>query len=345
LIDAPYLLYKELADLGLSPDLLHMLPFKVESLRRYEKNAYLLRTPVQFTALWIHTGKEESLAQQLGVMAYCRERGFRGFLEPIPLNNQAEYGRLDERNWFYLTHWAELQKLRYHRTEHLRAVVRLIVDFRQTVSDREWPVNFLKGKEGPDLTGKMEEIRQYFIAYGMLARHRIHPTGFDRLFIRSLPGFLQKCDLAVERMRRTDYLTLRSDPKSHRVFINDFSRNNIGIQMPDQAVCLRLKNAHTDLAIMDLAVLLSKTGRSNRWNRQWYDAAIAEYQKVFPISRQELRIVAAYMSFPWNIYRLVSRYYLNRVNWPAYLFVEKLERILRDEKNREPFIADIGAIF
>jgi hypothetical protein len=341
LIDAPYRLYKELADLGLSPELLQAFPFEVESLRRYEKNGYLLRTPVQFAALWIHTGKEESLAQQLGVMAYCREKGFMGFLEPIPLNNQAEYGRVDERNWYYLTNWPELKKLRYHRAEHLKAVVKLIVDFRQTVADWEWPVNFLKGKEGPDLALKMEEIRQYFIAYGMLARHRIHPTGFDHLFIRSLPDFLQKCDLGIERMRRTDYLILRSDPQNHKVLINDFSRNNIGIQLSDQALCLRLKNVHTDLAIMDLAVLLSKTGRSNRWNRQWYDLAIDEYRKTFFISSQELRIVEAYISFPWNIYRLASRYYLNRVNWPAYLFVEKLERILVDERNRESLIVNI----
>jgi hypothetical protein len=341
LIDVPYRLYKELADLGLSPDFLQTLPFEVESLHRYEKNGYLLRTPVQFAALWIHTGKEESLAQQLGVMAYCREKGVEGFPESIPLKNQAEYGMMDERNWYYLTDWPELNKLRYHRAEHLNAVVRLIVDFRQTVAEWERPVIFLKGKEGLDLVLKMEEIRRFFIAYGMLARHRIHPTGFDHLFIRSLPGFLQKCDLGITRMRQTDYLTLRSDPKSHQVIINDFSRNNIGISLSGRALCLRLKNARTDLAIMDLAVLLAKTGRSNRWNRLWYDSTIAEYQKVFPISGQELRIVEAYISFPWNIYRLASRYYLNRVNWPAFLFLEKLERILMDEKNRELLIANI----
>jgi CotS family spore coat protein len=330
-------LYMELKELGLNPALLQAIPFEVESVLHYEKNCFLLRTPARFIALWIHTGKEESLVQQLAVIAYCREKGFMGFLDPILLKSQNNYGSLDERSWFYLTNWPEFKKMRYRQAEHLKSVVRLIAEFRQTVADWEWTKELMKEKEGPNLAAKMDEVRCYFNAYGMLAQHRICPTGFDHLFIRSLPEILDKSDLAIEWMQNTDYLALRSESKNKRILINDFTRNNIGIQGSDQAVCLRLKNARTDVPVIDLAVLLSKTGRSNRWNRRWYDLVITEYQKIFSISDRELRIVTAYMAFPWSIYRLASRYYLNRVNWPTFLFVDKLERLLIDENEREPF--------
>jgi CotS family spore coat protein len=330
-------LYTDLIGYGLEAELLKLIPGRVTAIIPSQKNSFLVTTSKTRMSLWLHHGRAESLADQLLIMEYCRNQGFSGFLEVLPLSNGAVYGKADERRWFYLTEWSRGVNISYRNLNHLKAAVGLLAAFRKSAAGLATG-GLLRLKEKPRLTEKLKEIDVYFAAFQMLATYRVNPTQFDRLFLEMFPYLRDGVAETLMKFQNSKYQELVADLTTTALAINDFSRSNLRVTPEEKVNVVRLKNFRFDLPVVDLAVLLLKSGRSQRWERQWFEALVAEYQKYFSISTVEMAIIEAYLSFPWNIYRLASRYYLNRAVWPTYLFVAKLKRLIADEEKRRRFL-------
>jgi CotS family spore coat protein len=330
-------LYTDLISYGLEAGLLKLIPGRVTAIIPSQKSSFLVTTSKKRMSLWLHHGRAESLADQLLIMEHCRSQGFSGFLEALPLKNGAVYGKVNEQSWFYLTEWSRGVNISYRNLNHLKATVGLLAAFRKSTVGLTTS-GLLRLKEKPRLPEKLKEIDAYFAAFQMLATYRVNSTQFDRLFLEMLPYLRDGVGETLLKFQNSKYEELTADLTTMALVINDFSRSNLRVTPEEQINVLRLKNFRSDLPVIDLAVLLSKSGRSQQWEWQWFEALIAEYQKYFSISTVEMAIIEAYLSFPWNIYRLASRYYLNRAVWPIYLFVAKLKRLIADEEKRRRFL-------
>jgi CotS family spore coat protein len=333
-------LYADWMAYGLGLDSLRQIPGRLIAVVPEMKNCFIVTTVKDNFSLWLHHGREESLRDQLAIREYCLQRGFEGFLPTVPLKTGLIYSRVDERGWFYLAQWDCFERVSYRNAKHLQAIVRLISTFRKsvaglTISDKA------QNKEGAMLPDKIRERGHCLAGFKMLATHRLRPTRFDRLFLEMAPRLEAMVAESLTLFEDSRYRELFAALQPDNLVINDFSRGNLRVDTTGRVRLLRLKNYRYDLPVMDLAVLLVKSGRSQRWQRSWYEALLAEYRNYAPLTMAEIAIIKAYLCFPWNIYHLASRYYLNRVTWPNYLFNEKLERLIADEKNRMRLIAEI----
>lgn len=333
--------YTDLTGFGLDLEFLKAIPFRVLAISRYHKNCFLLKGLYHTALFWIHEGREESLNDQIDIINHSRRQGFFGFLEFIVLKDGSLYGKINDRSYFYLTEFPELQKFYYHNIRHLKSAVKLIADFRKAVTNWAVPVYLQALKEKLNLLTKINEMITYLKAFRMLAVHRINPTRFDKLFLECLPAIEESAGAALGLLETSKYCELLAKSKANGIIINDWSRSNLGVGPQSELYCFNLNNFCCELSIIDLAVLLLKSGRSNGWNRQWFDSLCDDYQHNIPISQVEFTIIKAYLTFPWNLYRLANRYYLNRVEWPLHYFIEKLERLIKDEKNRVQLVQQL----
>jgi CotS family spore coat protein len=333
-------LYANWMDYGLGLDSLRQIPGRLTAVVPEMKNCFIVTTVKDNFSLWLHYGREESLRDQLAVREYCLRRGFEGFLATVPLKTGLIYSQVGERGWFYLARWACFERVSYRNSKHLQAIVRLIATFQKSVAGMMIPAK-TQNKEGSILPEKIQESGHYLAGFKMLAAHRLRPTRFDRLFLGIAPRLETMAAKSLKLLESSRYRELFAALQPDNLVINDFSRGNLRVDSIGKVRLLRLKNYRFDLPVMDLAVLLLKSGRSQHWERSWYEALLAEYQNYAPLTMAEIAIIKAYLYFPWNIYHLASRYYLNRVTWPNYLFNEKLERLIADEENRVRLITEI----
>jgi CotS family spore coat protein len=330
----------DLHSYGLNLEILRQIPGRVMAVIPETKNCFLVTTVKDNFWLWLHQGREDNLTDQLSLMNHCWQQGFTGLAAVVPLRNGQIYGKADERCWFYLAKWTRFEKVSYRNLDHLITIIHLMAAFRRSVADWSFP-GLVRSKEPPKLLAKMKETVRYLEAFEMLARHRINVTKFDRLYLEILVHLKTRAAESVTLLENSRYQELITTLKADNLVINDFSRGNLRVDQDGQVRLLRLKYFRWDLPIMDLAVLLVKSGRSQRWKHCWYETLLAEYQKTAALGAEELAIIKAYLCFPWNICHLISRYYLNRVTWPTYLFVDKLGRLIVDEENRIRLIAGI----
>jgi len=334
--------YSDFTGFGLNFEILKILPFRAVEIKRYHKNCFLIKGLNQVALLWVHQGREESLTDQIDIINHCQKNGFAGFLEFILLKDGSLYGKIDDRSYFYLTELPELQKFYYHNILHLKSAVKLIAEFQDAASNWIMPTYLQRLKEKLNLLGKMNEMTAYLDAFRMLAMHRVNPTRFDKIFLEKLPLIEESAATAVGLTAESKYHELLAESRINGIIINDWSRSNLGVGPQHKIRLLHLNNFCCELPIIDLAVLLLKSGRSNGWSMQWFESLCEEYQRNIPVSQVEFAIIKAYLTFPWNLYRLANRYYLNRVEWPLYYFIEKLERLIKDEENRIKLIKQLS---
>jgi spore coat protein I len=173
-----------------------------------------------------------------------------------------------------------------------------------------------------------------------LARHRIRPTQFDKIYLECFPELIKGAQKALVALEATEYSRLNAEVTVQDMVMNNFSRGNLRI-LSNHAVCLQFNDYYWELPIVDLALLLVKTGRSHRWGLEWFNILIEEYRTHFSISKEEYGIILAVLSFPWHVYRLCNRYFFNQVVWPISKMTEKLERVLDNEPRRVEFISNL----
>lgn len=323
-------LYQALDRYGIPVDVLRLIPFEITDLVQYNRHGYVLYTLAGTVALWFFRGPETALIHQCQLFSICRERQMEGFLYPLPLNDHQLYGKLDDRTWFYLTDWPELQSVSYRKETDLKGIVHRIAQFRQMAGERE-SISGIGECRHQNLLDAMEDAINNLRSFEMLANHRLRPTRFDELFLKEYSLILEKAQRGYELLVSSEYPKALAESGRHLI-IHDLSRGNIRVDSKGTIYILHLKSCRRDLSIVDLAILLIKSGRSNQWSKWWFRQMLEWYQAYFLISSAEYEIIKALLHFPWSIYRLAERYYFNRVEWTVFCFLGKLERQLADKK-------------
>lgn len=328
-------IYYDLMQAGISFESVRTFPGALISFYRINGPCFLLETTCGKYAMWVVAKEEPQLLVELELLRILEEKGVEGFLYPVKLRNNRFYDVLKDGRLFYLTDWLELRPISFRND--FDSLLKLVIDFRNIMSTPGLPI--LKIKTQPkSLVERYQEMIKSLKSFAMLASYRLHPTKFDRIFLEHWDGLIHEAESALELIRSSAYLNMAGTQDSFRPIINDFSRHNLRALPNGQAVCISLKETVLDIPLMDLASLMVKTGRANRWGHDWYNRIIKAYSESFPLTDEELEIIRAYIAFPWELYRLAARYYHNRVNWPVGVFVEKMGRILERNKEREKLL-------
>lgn len=325
-------IYYDLMELGLNFESIKLFPGVVNVFWRMDGTGFIMETSRGKYALWLVSEEEQHFQDELRLLQLLKESQIEGFLYPVQLKDGSFYGALKDGGYFYLTNWPELREVSYRKD--LNSLLSLIINFRKITNSCDF--SGFKTKTSPlSFINHYQEMIKAMKSFAILAEYRLNPTGFDQLYYRNWKGFIAEAEFALELIRSSAYLKLLAAKESLRPILNNFSRRNFRAFTNGQVVCLKIKDSSIDLPIMDLALLMAKTGRANQWGREWYDHIIEKYNDQFLLTDEELEIIRAYLAFPWEVYRLAIRYYHNRVNWPVSAFVEKMERIIKSREDRE----------
>lgn len=325
---------------GIDPDnrIMDLAPAPPIRVERFAPDGLKWVSSCGAMALWIFHGSEGALAYQHQLLKAFESQNVRGFLYPLPLSDGRSYARLAERQWFYFTPLPPSQRVSFSNLEDLKCVIRLLADFREVCGQGGVWCCLLEHKTEANLLNRFQAILEHLKVFATLGKHRLRPTWFDRIFLERVPEIESQVLEAIRYLETTRYLELWEKLTAHDMVLNKLVRSNLRLGPEGEAVCLRVHDFSWDLPIIDLANLLVKTGRSAHWTREWFTSLTGKYQESFPISETEWGVLRAFLIFPWNLYRLASRYYYNRTEWSHATFITKLERLWNDEPIRREFL-------
>lgn len=333
--------YYDLLRLGIGPDLVKLFPGTVKRFYRINEACFVLEMSRKKFALWLVAEDEPRLLAEQELLRMIEAKGNGGFLFPVRLKNNSFYGVLEDGRLFYLTNWPELRPISLRNDFSIKSLVQLVINFR-TVMDQSGLLVLNIETSGKSLIDRYLDMIGSLKSFAMLARYRVHSTLFDQIFLKHSVLLVEEAELALNFVKSSAYIKMYEEKDSFRPIINNFSRSNLRTLPTGQVICLSLKESVLDVPLVDLALLLVKTGRANRWDLEWYDKIIKTYNKSFPLTNEDMKVICAYLAFPWEEYRLAARYYHNRVNWPVRVFVEKMERILDSKESSKRLVQNLS---
>ena len=84
--------------------------------------------------------------------------------------------------------------------------------------------------------------------------------------------------------------------------------------------------------MFDISNFMIKVLKRVDWNFDFAAAILEEYNSVSKLSKDEYKVLFAYLQFPQRYWRLANRYYYNEVNWAQNTFAGKLNGIVEEQE-------------
>ena len=106
----------------------------------------------------------------------------------------------------------------------------------------------------------------------------------------------------------------------------------------EQAVITGLEHCCVQVQLVDIYHFMRKVMEKCGWMPAMGQLLLDEYQKIVPLSREELAVLACLFTFPEKYWKQVNFYFNTRKSWVSAKSLEKLEKAVRQQPLREAFI-------
>lgn len=166
----------------------------------------------------------------------------------------------------------------------------------------------------------------------------------NRMEISILNSFKEFYDQGAEALR---YLKKCGIDKlceqtisENRIIHGSYNYHNLSFA-GENIITSNFEKAAVALQITDLYDWLRKTMEKNAWNSEMGLMIVKEYMNGREIEAGELEILYALLLYPEKYWKLVNFYYNGKKTWISEKNYEKLEKIKKQESDRQKFIAKI----
>ena len=126
----------------------------------------------------------------------------------------------------------------------------------------------------------------------------------------------------------------------NRIVHGSYNYHNISFA-GENIITSNFEKAAVGLQITDLYDWIRKTMEKNGWNSDMGLSIIKEYMGSRKIEAGEMEILYALLLYPEKYWKLVNFYYNGKKTWISEKNYEKLEKIKKQETDRQKFIAKI----
>lgn len=163
-------------------------------------------------------------------------------------------------------------------------------------------------------------------------------SSFDHLFLEYSDYFISMGEDALTQLEGSNYARLVEEAREQRSFCHhDFTHHNI--LLSDNGFSLiNFDYCCFELRVYDIANLIRRKMRKCNWDMDKAKMILEAYNRVEPLSADEMAVMKTILQFPQKFWRVVNRYYNSRRSWSEKSFVAKLREVLDELDDHRTFI-------
>ncbi|MGM9973144.1 MAG: CotS family spore coat protein [Clostridiaceae bacterium] len=176
-----------------------------------------------------------------------------------------------------------------------------------------------------DLQGRLKE----FISY----------NEFDKLFDSSAEEIRMMLYKCIELLGSSGYQELCSDKGAAALCHGDLAHHNIIIK-GEEVWFLDFDYCTVDLRVKDIADFIDKSIKGCGYDMDKCRDIIENYNKVAPLTPQEMKVLYIYLMYPRDLISLLRGYYNKEKNWEDRVFLDRFTKKLRSREEKELFLEE-----
>lgn len=162
---------------------------------------------------------------------------------------------------------------------------------------------------------------------------------FERELFRVMDTFLEQARFVTENWKsyaRELYLTEEADTYYH----GNYQYHNI-IFYEDEWYVINFEKCQRGSQVRDIFLLLRKILEKNDWRPEFGKELLDAYCKIRPLSAYEAIDLYYRLAYPEKFWKIVNFYYNASKAWIPQRNLEKLMKVLEQEKNRQTFLEEM----
>lgn len=167
---------------------------------------------------------------------------------------------------------------------------------------------------------------------------------FDKIFLENVDEHIVEMEKALELISFSGYSTFREDINRLSICHNDLAEHNFIIK-DEKVNLIDFDYCTIDLRIVDLADFILKGIKNVAFDIEKAIEAIESYNEVYPLSKEEYKMLYISLLFPRDFYSLVRDYYHRQKSWEEEVFVNRFKNKLENEDFRRDFLENYREIF
>lgn len=310
---------------------------KIENIRP-NKGVYYLKTNKGDKCLKKINYGAQKLLFVYGAKEHLINNGFK-YVDKYCLNLNGEPYAIINEDIYTLSEWIDGRECDYKNKEDLSKAAAFLCKMHKASCGYEPPENSkLKTDLGrwPHLMQK--RVRALDKMRGMV-RKKNRKTQFDLTYIENVEFYKKLGKKAIELMDKSIYIELCDKAEEEKSFCHhDYNYHNIIIDKNDNVNIIDFDYCKKEIRAYDVANFITKTVKRLDWNIEYAKLIIDEYNKVNPLTEEELQVVYIFLVFPQRFWRLCNRYYYNEVTWGESTFDRKINNLIGEQDKFKEFL-------
>lgn len=280
----------------------------------------------------------------LEAIKHLIKRGFTSVPEIIFTKCGKDYINFGEY-YAYLTVWISARECNYDNPMDLILASEALANLHKksenyiVTKDMHPRNNWLKWNEV--FKTRQEEILDFKSKIEMKTRK----TEFDTCYASIINEEIKRAEKSIEHLGLTDYINkMLFEMKKNGFCHHDYAHHNVLINKNSEANIIDFDYCILDTHLHDLSSLLIRKMKNGKWDLKSAVYIIDVYSSIYPIYKDDIPIMAAFMEFPQEFWQIGIQYYWEKQPWEEDNFLSKLKKITMDRNERQEFIGEFSRL-
>ena len=242
-------------------------------------------------------------------MEHVRRRGLARMAAWIPTVRGEPYLTVREDLHFMLTGWIAGVEPHYRDAVQLESIAQTLAEFHLASRGFRPP----KEDHGRNRLGRwpdrLASRLQELLLYRREAEHRSAPSAFDRLFLEHANWICDRASRSCQALAGSAYGRLVKEAAGVNPLCHgDVATRNFVFTAAEESYLIDFDFISIDLPITDVWRLLRRTLR-HEWEIESARLILRAYSSVSPLQPDELRVLAALLTFPDQAWASIHNHY------------------------------------
>ena len=310
---------------------------KIESLKP-NKGVYFLKTNQGNKCLKKINYGVQKLLFVYSAKEHLINNGFSK-VDKYCLNAEGNPYAIVNEDIYTLSDWIEGRECDFHSKEDLINASKTLAYMHLASRGYEPPENSKLKTDLGRWQHLMDKRIKSFDKMRDMARKSSRKNNFDLNYIKFVDFFKEAGRKAVVILENSSYLDLCKIAEEEKGFCHhDYTYNNIVIDNNNEINVIDFDYCKREIKSFDISNYMIKVLKRNDWNFEFAELILDAYNSVFPLVKEEYKVLYAFLVFPQRFWRLCNRYYYNEVNWSESTFSNKMEELIEEREKYTSFI-------
>jgi spore coat protein, CotS family len=161
---------------------------------------------------------------------------------------------------------------------------------------------------------------------------------FEISFMLEFNIFFAQGQEVSEQLNHSSYQVLKEAAMQQgQICHGAYNHHNV-LFIKEGVAVTNFERLEYDIHIGDLYNFMRKIMEKNNWNESLGKNILESYNKVRPISTDELMNLYYRLSYPEKFWKMANHYYNSNKAWIPGKNVEKIKKLVKQDKNRKEFL-------